>query len=105
MTTRRKPVRISIFAHAGSFGGDKDAAARVRDQLLKPALKDSDNEVILDFVDVEFVTQSFIHALLSAVVRRTPSTLDRLSFEHCTDSVRQIIEIVTQYSQETWPAN
>ncbi len=67
-----------MFEFAGSFGGDKDAAAQVRDQLLKPALKDSDGEVVLDFVDVEFVTQSFVHALLSAIVRKTPSTLNSL---------------------------
>jgi anti-anti-sigma regulatory factor len=88
-----------MFDYAGSFGGDKDAAAKVRDELLKPALKEATADVIVDFVDVEFVTQSFIHALLSAVVRKEPSALNRLRFDNCSESVREIIEIVVQYSQ------
>lgn len=93
-----RPVKIADFA--GSFGGDKDAAARVRDELLKPALRDTDHELVLDFAGVDFVTQSFAHALLSSIVRKQPKSLDRMRFDNCTDSVREIIEIVVQYSQE-----
>ena len=99
MSSERPETRIPIFDYAGSFGGDKDAAAKVRDGLLKPALKQATADVIVDFVDVEFVTQSFVHALLSAIVRKQPSALERLRFDNCSESVREIIEIVVQYSQ------
>lgn len=84
-----KGNRIAIVDHAGSFGGDKDAAARLRERLLKPALK-SGQEVVLDFRGVDYVTQSFIHALLSAVVRRDPPVLERIRFDttHATTLVR-----------------
>ena len=59
-----------------------------------------EGEVILDFAGVDFVTQSFAHALLSAIVRKQPTALERLRFDNCTNSVREIIEIVVQYSQE-----
>lgn len=99
MSSERPETRIPIFDYSGSFGGDKDAAAKVRDELLKPALKQANADVIVDFVDVEFVTQSFVHALLCAIVRKQPSALERLRFDNCSESVREIIEIVVQYSQ------
>ena len=105
MTTTRRPITISVFQYAGSFGGDKDAAAKVRDTILKPALKDASTVIAIDFVDVEFVTQSFAHALLSAIIRKDAKSLERMTFTNCSESVREIIEIVVQYSQETWPAN
>lgn len=94
-------MTIRVFAEAGAFGGDKDAAARLREKQLKPALaQDQQSVVHLDFAGVDFATQSFIHAVLSSVVRRNPKVLDRIQFDNCTDSVREIIEIVVQYSQE-----
>jgi anti-anti-sigma regulatory factor len=94
-----------VYDVDGTFGGDKDAAARIREELLKPALGRPGVEVVIDFAKVEFATQSFAHALLSSIVRRRPADLERITFEHCSDSVREIIEIVVQYSQETWPTN
>ena len=94
-------MRIKVFDEAGAFGGDKDAAARLRDKQLKPALKREPHKTVtLDFRGVDFATQSFIHALLSAVVRKDPTDLDRLRFVNCSGSVREIVEIVVQYSQE-----
>jgi anti-anti-sigma regulatory factor len=93
-----RPIKIAKYS--GSFGGDKDAAAKIRDDLLRPALRGSEDEVVLDFSGVDFLTQSFAHALLSAIVRKHPKSLERIRFDNCTDSVREIIEIVVQYSQE-----
>lgn len=96
--SRGKPIRV--FSFAGSFGGDKDAAARIREELLKPAVSNDLSEVVIDFEGVDFVTQSFAHAMLSAVVRRDPKVLERIRFDNCSDSVREIVDIVVQYSQE-----
>lgn len=94
-------MKIDVYGEAGSFGGDKDAAARLRDRYLRAALEAHPTaEVVLDFQGVDFATQSFIHALLSAVVRRDPRSLERIRFDNCTPSVKEIIEIVVRYSQQ-----
>jgi len=91
--------RILVSKHAGSFAGDKDAAALVRDSLLNPGLKQGGN-VIIDFKGVDLATQSFIHALLSNIIRSDPEALGRITFENCNSSVQELIEIVAEYSQE-----
>ncbi|MEW2376926.1 STAS-like domain-containing protein [Micromonospora sp. NPDC047812] len=91
--------KITISRYAGSFGGDKDAAARIRDRVLKRALADG-GSVALDFAGVELATQSFIHALLSNVIRSDATILERISFRNCNASIQEIIEIVAEYSQE-----
>jgi hypothetical protein len=91
--------RIQISRFAGSFAGDKDAAAKIRDEKLVPALA-SGGGVVLDFEDVDLATQSFIHALLSNVIRSSPDILERTSFERCNPSIQELIEIVAEYSQE-----
>jgi hypothetical protein len=96
---KRLRRRIKIASHAGSFGGDKDVAAEVRDKLVTPALR-NDGRVTLDFDGVDLATQSFVHALLSTLIREEPTVLERISFVNCNASVQELIEIVAEYSQE-----
>ncbi|MCA9400568.1 MAG: STAS-like domain-containing protein, partial [Candidatus Omnitrophica bacterium] len=52
-------------------------------------------EIVLDFQGVEAATQSFVHALISEVLRQFGTdVLDRMSFKACAPEVRKIIEIV-----------
>jgi hypothetical protein len=90
---------VKIYRYAGSFAGDKDAAALIRDRQLVPSLANG-GQVTLDFAGVDLATQSFIHALLSNVVRSEANTLDRISFRGCNSSIQELIEIVAEYSQE-----
>lgn len=58
--------------------------------------------VVLDFAGVNLVTQSFVHALISDVLRSEGERgLDHLVFDHCNEGVRGIVETVVQYSLET----
>ena len=92
--------KIAIHAHAGAFAENKDVARALRLQEIIPALK-SDEEVILDFERVEAATQSFIHALISDLLRKYGSdVLDRIEFKSCNETVRKIITIVVDYMQE-----
>ncbi|WP_423779703.1 STAS-like domain-containing protein [Cellulosimicrobium cellulans] len=88
-----------VFQYAGAFAGDKDAAARLRDEALRPRLLKG-RRAILDFDKVELATQSFIHALLAAIVREDPSRLEKIDFKHCNDDIQSVIEIVVEYAQE-----
>ena len=91
---------ITIFEKAGSFAENKDTARELRLNEILPALA-SDEEVVLDFVGVDAATQSFIHALISDVLRKHGSqVLDRISFKSCNETINKIITIVIDYMQE-----
>ncbi|WP_084505495.1 STAS-like domain-containing protein [Nocardia harenae] len=90
---------IRVYKFAGSFAENKDAAAKIRDELLIPSL-DRGDEVTLDFDAVDFATQSFVHAMLVKAVRENEVWLDRILFTNCSEAVQGIIEIVVDYAQE-----
>jgi hypothetical protein len=90
---------IELFPIIGTFGEDKDAAREIRLKQVVPALEAGDN-IVFDFIKVDSITQSFCHALLSDLIRNFGiDVLDRISFANCTEEVRGIIEIVSEYMQ------
>ncbi len=92
--------RIGIYARAGAFAENKDVARDLRLKEIIPALERKE-DVILDFEKVEAATQSFIHALISDLLRNYGSdVLDRIEFKSCNDTVKKIIAIVVDYMQE-----
>ncbi len=92
--------QIPIAVRAGSFAENKDIARDIRVREIIPALE-SGEEVILDFERVDAATQSFIHALISDILRKYGSgVLDRVSFKSCNDTTQKIIGIVVDYMQE-----
>ena len=94
-------ITVGIFDLASDFAEDKDVAAKVRDTKIRPALEVGD-EVILDFTRVDLTTQSFIHAMISDVLRvKGEEALDGIAFKGCQQGVQGIIETVIQYSLET----
>ena len=94
-------MKIDVFGRAGDFGENKDTAAKVRDEKIRPRVK-SGEKITLDFDGVTLVTQSFIHALLSDVLRTEgEKALKKIEFKNCVDVVRGIISTVVQYSLDT----
>jgi hypothetical protein len=92
--------QIGILSRAGAFAENKDTARDIRLGEIIPALEKGE-DVILDFAGVDATTQSFIHALISDLLRKFGSgVLDRLEFKSCNDTVRKIITIVVDYMQE-----
>lgn len=90
---------MKVLDRTGSFAGDKDAAAAIREQYVRPSLA-AGRAVVLDFQGVDLATQSFIHALIAGVVRDDPASLERIAFKNCNESVRSLIEIVVEYAQD-----
>lgn len=91
---------ICILDRAGAFAENKDIAREIRIKEIIPALKRSE-EIILDFAGVDTATQSFVHALLSDILRKYGvEALDRITFKSCGTTVRKMIEIVAEYMQE-----
>ena len=92
---------IKIFDKVREFAGNKDLAREIRLKEILPYI-DDDEGVILNFEKVESATQSFIHALISDVIRQKGiKVLDKLYFKSCSSTIQKIIEIVTEYMQES----
>ncbi len=94
---------IEIFPKTGNFAENKDVARELRITEIIPALE-KHQVVILDFSEVDSATQSFIHALISDIIRKEGyEIIDRLNFKNCNDTIKKIITIVTDYMQEEEP--
>jgi hypothetical protein len=90
---------INIFSKAGAFAENKDIAKEIRTMEIVPALE-NDEEVVLDFEGVDAATQSFIHALISGVIRKYGSDIaNKISFKSCNETIKKIISIVFDYMQ------
>lgn len=90
---------INLYKKAGAFAENKDVARKIRVEELMPALSKGE-KVVLNFEHVDGATQSFIHALISDVLRKFGAeVLDEITFKSCNKTVREIINIVTEYMQ------
>lgn len=94
-------MEIKLLSHVGSFAENKDVAKDLRLNQIIPAL-DKNEDVILDFDGIDSTTQSFIHALISDLIRKYGNdVLDRIYFKNCGKTVKKIINIVVSYAQES----
>ncbi len=94
-------IHIKLFKQVGPFAENKDIARDIRFKKLIPALAKNKN-IVLDFKNVEGATQSFIHALISDLIRKYGSeVLEKIQFKSCNDTVKAIITMVTDYMQES----
>lgn len=92
---------IKLFELVGSFAEDKDAAARLRREVILPTLK-AGGSLEIDFDEITLTTQSFIHALISQALRQEgEDVLMRIKFRNCGSAARGIIETVVQYVLES----
>jgi len=91
---------IKLYDLVGSFAENKDIAKEIRVTKILPALEDN-KEVILNFENIKSATQSFIHALISDLIRKKGiQVLDKVYFKNCNDTIKKIIEIVIEYMQD-----
>ncbi len=92
---------IKLVSLVGSFAENKDIARDIRLTKIMPAIE-KDKEIILDFEKIEGATQSFVHALISDVIRKYGAeVLDKIVFKNCNETVRKIISLVAEYMQES----
>lgn len=90
-----------LIERFGSFAEDKKEAKKLRIEELLPQLKIG-NEIELDFLGVEDATQSFIHALISDLIRvEGIEIMDNISFKNCNTKIENIICIVFEYMQDS----
>ena len=90
---------IKLLPKTGVFAENKDIARDIRIKDITPVLE-KNGEITLDFEGVESATQSFIHALISGLIRDFGNEiLDNIYFKNCNKSVQEIINIVVDYMQ------
>lgn len=91
---------IRLYSQVGEFAENKDKAREIRLKEIIPAL-DKGQRIVLDFSRVNVATQSFIHALVSDLMRKYGADiLDRIDFKNCNETIQKMIMIVTDYMQE-----
>lgn len=92
---------IRLSSIVGSFAENKDLARSIRVEQIVPAI-DNGKEIALDFNGIDSATQSFIHALISDLIRKYGiKVLDKVFFKNCNETVKKIINIVVEYMQES----
>jgi L-lactate permease len=93
-------IEIKMSEIVGNFAENKDLAREIRLNNIIPALEKNE-EVVIDFEMVDAATQSFMHALISDLIRKYGSeVLDKISFKNCNETIKKIISIVVDYMQE-----
>lgn len=89
---------ITIPAGADGFTEDKDQARKIRQDRLLPAIENGEN-VTLDFENVTYATQSFVHSLIGeALNQHGESLLEKVEFKNCSPQMRSLIALVVDYS-------
>ena len=93
-------IEIKLLPIVGSFAENKDLARDIRLKKIIHALENK-QEITLDFGGIDSTTQSFIHALISDLIRKYGmDVLDKIYFKNCSETVTKIINIVVDYMQE-----
>jgi L-lactate permease len=93
-------IEIKLLPIVGSFAENKDSARDIRLKKIIHVLENK-QEITLDFDGIDSTTQSFIHALISDLIRKYGiDVLDKIYFKNCNETVTKIINIVVDYMQE-----
>jgi hypothetical protein len=96
-----------VVIKVAEFEENVEEAARVRDLTIEPSLA-AGKIVVLDFSDIRFATQSFVHALMYKILRDSIHVASGLSIANCSRSTREAILAVAGYariSDENKPKN
>lgn len=92
---------IKLLPKTGAFAENKDLAREIRINDITPVLAKNE-EIALDFEGVDSATQSFVHALISELIRSFGNEiLENIYFKNCNKNVQNIINIVVEYMQAT----
>lgn len=95
--------RILIEASGNGFAEDKELAKNHRTHIIIPTLM-AGGTVVLDFRNVNYATQSFIHALIGEALQRfKEDALEQLEFKDCSPQLQSLIGLVVDYSLGGFP--
>jgi hypothetical protein len=94
---------IKLKPNVGGFAEDKDQARDIRLSKVLPALDRGEN-VIFDFSEVSYATQSYVHALIGEALQKyREPLLDRVEFKGYSPQLQSLVELVVDYSLGGFP--
>jgi hypothetical protein len=89
---------IKLEPGVGGFAEDKDQAKLLRISKIIPSL-DRGETVVLDFSEIRYATQSYVHALIGEALRKYGERLlEHMEFKNCSPQLQGLIELVVDYS-------
>jgi hypothetical protein len=92
---------IRVLSVAGSFAEDKEVARQIRRERILPSVV-AGKKIILDFSGVSVATQSFVHAMISEVLRQhRERALQLIEFKSCAPAVKSVVLTVVEYSLDS----
>jgi hypothetical protein len=93
-------VEIIVESGVSGFAENKDEARATRLARVLPAITGGD-DVVLDFRNVRYATQSYIHALIGEALQKYGvKVLEHIEFRKCSPPVKSVVELVVDYSLE-----
>lgn len=96
-------MRIVLKPGANRFAEDKEEARQIRLEQVMPALERGDN-IVLDFENVSYATQSHVHALIGEALQKHGEwALKNLEFKNCSGALRSVIGLVVDYTLGGFP--
>lgn len=91
-------VSVTIRPTVSHLAEDKDAARRVRDELLMPEVR-ARRPVCIDLREPKVATHTFIHALLYEVIGEAGREAMRLIHVHARErQIKDVVRLVAQYA-------
>ena len=98
-----KQVTVKIQNSVAGFSEDKDKAKLIRTKTILPAIERKQH-VILDFSEVTYSTQSYVHPLIGEALQKYRDTaLEQIEFKGCSPQLRSLVEMVVDYSFSGFP--
>jgi hypothetical protein len=87
---------ISVSNYFGKYAEDKDAAIKLRDRHILPAIERG-QKIDLDFREVETAPHSFLNALLATPIQRLGvKAYQRIRIYNALGSIHEIIDKVLE---------
>lgn len=89
---------VALTASSSGFAEDKDAAKEIRIAKILPSLERHE-KIVLDFKNVSYATQSYIHALIGEPLKKhQEAALEKMEFKNCSPQLKSLISLVVDYS-------
>ncbi len=93
-------VTVTIRPTVSHLAEDKDAARRVRDELLLPEVR-AGRPVCVDLREPRVATHTFVHALLYEVIGQAGADAARLIHVHARErQIKDVVRLVAQYARD-----
>ncbi len=94
-------VHVSAMIHPGAITGRH--SGRVMREAVAAAMEQR-GTVVVDFADVEMITQSAADEFIGRIMREHPEWIRRMRFDHCEPGVQEMIQWAADHADAVYRA-